>query len=57
MYFKKLIPNENGIPNLNSDAHKVRNEHAYWKGEMRKRRCQKYEHMSYWQVISTCTAL
>jgi hypothetical protein len=57
MSFKKLIPNETGIPNQLDDAAKVRKAHGYWKKEMKKRRCQKYEHMSYWEVVSTCTAL
>lgn len=57
MSFKKLIPNESGIPNQSIDSTKVRKEHGYWKNEMRKRRCNKYEHMSYWQIVSTCSAL
>lgn len=57
MNFKKVLPNETGIPNHLDDAENVRKELGYWKNEMKKRRCQKYDHMSYWQVVSTCTAL
>ncbi len=51
------MPQKNGIPGKNKDSQEIRNEIKYWKLQNKMRKCSDFSDMSYWEVMSTNSAL
>ena len=52
-----LIPNEAGLPSQSKSAQKLRSGLHVWKSENRKKEINKSSTLSYWQTVSSCSAL
>lgn len=57
MEIKQTIIQPNGMVRKTEDAKKVKKEIEYWKKHRNNRKCREFDEMSYWEVMSTNTAL
>ena len=57
MNIKQTIIQPNGMVRKTEDAKKVKKEIEYWKKHRNDRKCREFDEMSYWEVMSTNTAL
>ncbi len=51
------MPQKNGIPGETKDSQTIRKEIKYWKLQSKERKCSDFSEMSYWEVMSTNSAL
>ncbi|SHJ12075.1 hypothetical protein SAMN04488508_105392 [Aquimarina spongiae] len=51
------MSNKNGISNKDKTAQDLRTEINYWKNKRNQRTCKQFSKMSYWEVVSTNSAL
>lgn len=51
------MSSKNGISSTSRNAKNLRNEINYWKKQKNNRKCTNYAEMSYWEILSTNTAL
>ncbi|GGX06536.1 hypothetical protein [Aquimarina muelleri] len=48
---------KNGVSGEKKDSQIIRKEINYWKAQSKKRKCSDFSEMSYWEVMSTNSAL
>lgn len=51
------MPNKNETSQTNKNSRQLKTEISYWKTQNEKRKCTNYSEMSYWEILSTNTAL
>lgn len=57
MFETECIPNKTGLTKNDDHSDHLVKEISHWRKEKEKRQCEKFSKMSYWQKVSSCSAL